>query len=350
VKGDEIMKGAKTVKVALNDFGAFLSRKEGCLVIRERSGKSRKYPLGENQIGAIEARTGNVLSVGALVSCAFWGIDLVIETTKGHPVGLFRGLDNSSHVLTRLCQYESIETAKGTEIAKKFVLGKLIGQDQLLANYGLRRHDYSEYAAVKNLEPDSLLKLRRPLNTIEGQTSSRYFQQLFCLLPEFLRPSRRVGYKAYDKFNNMLDLGYTVLSWRIHVALIKSKLEPYLGYLHSIQFGKPSLVCDFEELYRYLIDDFVIQFSQGLYERDFVLREEPFSSTRKCKRYYLKQEMNAEFTRKLNSSFARLIEIPRIKVGRKQKFETLISEEALLFAKYLRGEKTHWEPRIPELR
>jgi len=42
-------------------------------------------------------------------------------------------------------------------------------------------------------------------------------------------------------------------------------------------------------------------------------------------------------------------EIPRMKVGKKQTFETLISEEALLFAKYLRSEKKEWSPRIPSL-
>jgi len=43
-----------------------------------------------------------------------------------------------------------------------------------------------------------------------------------------------------------------------HNALSKAKLEPYLGFLHSVQFGKPSLVYDFQELYRYLINDFLI--------------------------------------------------------------------------------------------
>lgn len=32
--------------------------------------------------------------------------------------------------------------------------------------------------------------------------------------------------------------------------------------------------------------------------------------------------------------------------GEKQEFETLINEEALLFAKYLRNEKKEWRPRI----
>jgi hypothetical protein len=38
--------------------------------------------------------------------------------------------------------------------------------------------------------------------------------------------------------------------------------------------------------------------------------------------------------------------IPRIKVGERQTIETLINEEALLFAKYLRNEKREWLPRI----
>jgi hypothetical protein len=43
------------------------------------------------------------------------------------------------------------------------------------------------------------------------------------------------------------------------------------------------------------------------------------------------------------------LEIPRIRIGKKQTIETLISEEALLFAKYLRGERATWTPRIAVL-
>jgi CRISPR/Cas system-associated endonuclease Cas1 len=41
-------------------------------------------------------------------------------------------------------------------------------------------------------------------------------------------------------------------------------LDPYLGYLHSIQFAKPSLVCDIQEVFRGLIDEFLIGYSQKL--------------------------------------------------------------------------------------
>ena len=136
----------------------------------------------------------------------------------------------------------------------------------------------------------------------------------------------------------------------MHIALIGAKLEPYLGFLHSLQFGKPSLVCDFEELYRYLIDDFVIQYALSLKEKDFVLKEEAFSSNRKGKRQYLNEAKNEDFMKKLNLHFKSKVEIPRIKVGKKQEIETLIAEEALLFAKYLREEIPSWNPRIAELK
>jgi hypothetical protein len=56
-----------------------------------------------------------------------------------------------------------------------------------------------------------------------------------------------------------------------------------------------------------------------------------------------------DFSRKLNGWFEANAEIPRIRVGERQEIETLINEEAFLLAKYLRGEKTNWIPRIAEL-
>jgi hypothetical protein len=55
-------------------------------------------------------------------------------------------------------------------------------------------------------------------------------------------------------------------------GVIRAKLEPYLGFIHSVQFGKPSLVCDFIELYRYLIDGFVVEYCRGLASKDFTTK------------------------------------------------------------------------------
>jgi len=51
----------------------------------------------------------------------------------------------------------------------------------------------------------------------------------------------------------------------------------------------------------------------------------------------------------LSGLFESEVEIPRIKHGNKQTLDTLISEEALLLAKYLRNERKTWSPRIVSL-
>jgi hypothetical protein len=51
----------------------------------------------------------------------------------------------------------------------------------------------------------------------------------------------------------------------------------------------------------------------------------------------------------LNYYFQSRVKIPRIRMGDRQEIETLISEEALLFAGYLRNERQEWNPRIVPL-
>jgi hypothetical protein len=67
---------------------------------------------------------------------------------------------------------------------------------------------------------------------------------------------------------------------------------------------------------------------------------------KKGKRQYLKDELANEFTNKLNEYFLSKVSIPKINVGAQQEIKTLINEEALLFAKYLRNERRDWNPRI----
>jgi CRISPR-associated protein Cas1 len=144
----------------------------------------------------------------------------------------------------------------------------------------------------------------------------------------------------------MLFLGVCVSAWKVHHALIKAKLEPYLGFLHSEQFGKPSLVCDLMEPYRYLIDDFIIQYCMSLKKKDFALKREDYSSNRKGERQYLNKALAKDMMTRLNSFFESTVEVPRIKHGNRQTVETLINEETLMLARYLRNEESSWVPRI----
>jgi CRISPR-associated protein Cas1 len=342
---------SKIAKIFLDDAGSFLGRGKGCLIVKDRKGKVEEYPLFENEVGEVQIRIGNSVSSGALTTCAFWGIDLLILTQRGNPVAYLKSLEDDSHVKTRVCQYEAMKNGKAIEIAKKIVLSRIEGQNQILKKYGLRQHDLIRAKeAINKIESDKLTTVRKKLLSIEGRLTEHYFHQIFQLMPQaILIEKRRRSFKAYDGLNNTFNLAYTVLKWKVHRAIMRAKLEPFLGFLHSEQFGKPSLACDLMELYRYLIDDFIIQYSKSLRKKDFALNQEDFSSNRKGKREYLSKPLAKDLMIKLNAYFESKVEVPRVKHGNRQEIERLLNEEALLLAKYLRGEKADWVPRIPAL-
>lgn len=343
-----MVQGSKTQKIILDNHGSYLGMEKGTFTVKDKKGNVQRYPLFEKEIGEVILKSGNMVSTGALASLGFWDVDVLIMTQRGRPVAMLKGLDDNSHVKTRICQYEALKDARAFEIAKQFVNSKIEGQNILLKKYGLKT-DTSVKLRIDAIETEDLKTLRRKLMQIEAKFSQFYFKQILQLIPERIRPENRKTFKAYDGVNNLFNLAYELLAWKVHRALINAKLEPYLGFLHSEQFGKPSLVCDFQELYRYLIDDFVIQYCQGLVKRDFTFKTEKASRQKKGKREYLNDSETKNFTKKLQTNFEAYVEIPRIRVGNRQTFETLICEEAFLFAKFLREEGKEWIPRMASI-
>lgn len=181
---------------------------------------------------------------------------------------------------------------------------------------------------------------------VESRYSRYYFSKIFKLFNENIRPEMRLGYGAPDGLNNVFNWSYHILKSKIHYALLKAKLEPYLGFLHSMQYGRPSLVCDFEELYRYLIDELLIKRRLKLHKNDFMEKADtPIRLRAYTRRIVLREYEKNELVDDIFSFFDQIIEIPRIKIGFKSTINTVINEEALMFAKFLRGETKEWKPR-----
>jgi CRISPR-associated protein Cas1 len=343
-------KRAKIVNLVVDTFGNYLGMDNGCIVLRDKERNEQKFPLFESVIGEVVLTSGNSVSTGALSCLGFWGIDVLIATRNGRPIAMLKNLEDDAHVNTRITQYEALKNGKGTDIAKQIVIAKILGQNQLLKKYSLRQHDVMRAKEVINeIGITDLALLGKKLINIEGRFTRGYFEQIFQMFPYELRPNKRFGFQAYDGINNLFNLAYELLFWKVYRALSKSHLEPHLGFLHVLKWGRPSLVCDFEEIYRYLIDDFLIGFSKSMKPNDFAARTIMFNE-KKGKRMYLNKTKTNELLKKLHDYFRSLVNVPRIKMGKRQEIESLINEEAFLLAKYVRSEKPNWTPRIAELR
>jgi CRISP-associated protein Cas1 len=339
--------GSKVLKVELSDYGSYLGRSEGCFEVREKTGKTERYPHFKKEIGEAVLKSGSYVSVDALIDLALWNIDTYIVTRRNRVVALLKNVEDDSHVETRLSQYQAVlDEEKCIDVAKQFIIAKIKGQNDVLRKYNLETAKNTfGVSQIENVKFENLKVTRRKLMAIEAHNAKDYFSQIFKLFPESIRPENRETYKAYDGLNNVFNFAYYILECRIHKALLKAKLEPYLGFLHSVQHGKPSLVCDFQELYRYLIDDFLIERCQKLRKKDFVLVTDFMMHLKMGKKIHLKEYETDSLAEDLNAFFDRMVEVERIKVGKRQTVDTLISEEALLFAKYLRNEKKEWLPR-----
>ena len=77
-----------------------------------------------------------------------------------------------------------------------------------------------------------------------------------------------------------------------------------------------------------------------------IVKTEDLARKKKGKRVYLNDAQTRDLMKQLNKFFESYVEVPRMRVGKRQTIETLINEEAFLLSTYLRNEGRVWRPRI----
>lgn len=87
---------------------------------------------------------------------------------------------------------------------------------------------------------------------IEGSAGRSYFTALAYLIPKAWKFKGRSKRPAKDGFNAMLNYSYGILYSMVEKACILAGLDPYIGFLHTDNYNKKSLVFDLIEPFRIL--------------------------------------------------------------------------------------------------
>ncbi|QLB39766.1 MULTISPECIES: CRISPR-associated endonuclease Cas1 [Mannheimia] len=181
----------------------------------------------------------------------------------------------------RLAQYElSQNEAFCLAFAKKLVTLKLVTQKNWLWQAANTRLDKKCLLVPKAEELDQLIgKIHSQttlssLRGIEGRAASAYFTALSQYLPPSLKFDGRNRRPPRDPFNAVLSLTYTLLHSEAVLAIYGAGLDPYIGFYHSLDYGRESFACDLIEPIRPLVDNWLL----GLF-RNETLRIEYFSTT-----------------------------------------------------------------------
>jgi len=329
------------MKIILRDFGYFLGTNEEAFKLMKNGELIKEFPFHETN--EIFISTKNSVSVDALAWSSLYNVDVVISLHNGKPLAVLHSIKDMTSIETRLNQFRAYESMKGLEIAKSVLIQKVKNENNLLKHYNLKSYDKNlrkpNLQDIKNVHAEKITQnVRTKLNTLEEHFSKHFYEQLFPLFPKWIRPKRRIKRNAIESGNNLLNLSFEVLNWKVMKAILKSKLEPYLGFLHSIQYSKPSLVCDLVEPFRPYIIHFLINYSKTLTSKDFI---KTYLIKGKYPRYFLKHDTAWNLIESLNKQlFESYVPMQRNrKHGKRMIFETFIDEYVSSLASHINSDK-----------
>ncbi len=255
--------------------------KGGALVIGPKGARSTSVPLSLLDRVVIN---GNVqLSTTVVGSIVDSGASLILLTAKhGRRVAIVHGRYHSD-ASVRIAQYASYRDRSWRERwARRFVLGKIRGYVAFFRHKLPTRPDrrfvlkrsidrlVSALATIQEAQTADALTLDM-IRGIEGAAARTAFDALAALLPPEAGFRGRNRRPPKDPANACLSLAYTLIHADAVRAAYAGGLDPYVGYLHDISYGRESLACDLVEILRPEVDRFVCALfnDQTLRARDF---------------------------------------------------------------------------------
>lgn len=249
----------------VREQGAVVRKQEQrLLVTKERGDRLAEIPLHQLEQLVV---MGNVqLTTQALALLLQSEVDVVFMSTRGKVRG--RVVANESkfaELRLKQLQVMSDELAN-LALAKSIVVGKLANQ---LAYLRLALQPRSDGVAPKDRGQidkstrgiaEAMIGAQAAGNAdslrgFEGRAGAWYWPAFRTLLKDELGFTQRVYHPSPDPVNALLSFGYALLQKDVNAAVQLVGLDPYLGFFHTVQYGRPSLVLDLMEEFRPLIVD-----------------------------------------------------------------------------------------------
>jgi len=187
------------------------------------------------------------------------GIDVAFLTLNGKLRGRLVASE-SKNVILRLAQYERyLDDEFQLDQARAIVEGKINNARALILRYQYNHPDLNFSKEIELIE-QTLNKLERSqaVNSLmgsEGIATATYFRCFGQMFRKELTFQERTRRPPKDPVNAILSLGYTMITNEILGLVIAHGLDPYIGFLHGVVYGRPSLALDLVEEFRHPVVD-----------------------------------------------------------------------------------------------
>ena len=201
---------------------------------------------------------GNVdITHQAFVQLLRRGIDVVFLTYSGRYLGRIATAE-ARNVFLRKRQYQLVDDPEfGLRLCRAIVAGKLSNMATLLMRIKRSRHVGSPADNARGIldliDPARRAESVESLRGYEGRGTALFFDAFPLGFVDNMGFSKRVRRPPTDPVNSVLSLLYTFLMNRVYTAVRIAGLDPYPGFLHTIDYGRYSLVLDLMEEFRSII-------------------------------------------------------------------------------------------------
>ncbi len=325
-------------QLIVSGFGNYLGSTNTDYIIR-KDGVQKE--VSHANIRELVVPTGNTISTKALGWASIYNSKVLITSQAGRPLGVLVpiGYDNKAHI--RIEQYRTYDNEHGASLARTIIQTKLEAQASLLRKHGSKLKLDEYLHRVRRLPRfDDNDKLRRELLAIEGFTANLYKKELSRLLPKTLRYEFHESYKSLYPMNNVFNLAYETLNWQLWSSCLNAGLDPYVGFMHTIRHGRPSLICDLIEPYRAVIDDFLLSVTADLKPSDTIVRMDNGKP-----RIFLNHKASTALIAQIRSLLNWAVEKPRRRgYGYKARIKTVIDDDIFALADFVLGKRSDWKP------
>ncbi|MCS7059434.1 MAG: CRISPR-associated endonuclease Cas1 [Meiothermus sp.] len=311
---------------------AYLSKDGGTLKVARRAGREVLLQKPLISVEEIVVLGNAVVTPALLKHCALEGIGLhYISSTGTYYAGLTR--TPAKNALARVAQFRAyLHPAHKLSLAKRFVLGKL--KNSLVF---LRRNGAEGWEALREAIDDAeKAPDEDTLRGVEGMAADVYFRAFSSLLPEGFQFAERNRRPPRDPGNSLLSLTYTLLVKECESALQIAGLDPYVGYLHEIRYGRASLALDLMEEFRSILADSValsLCNNRRLNLNDFD-DSEGYPK--------LQKEAWPKFLRAWEERLTERVRHPLL--GKSLSYRQILLAQARILVKHLLGELPQYEP------
>lgn len=259
------------MQLVINTFGAYLRKQGDCFLVKN---EDKQFEVSVRKVDSIMITTGAFLSTDAIKAAMDHNIDILFLDEHGDPYGRVWHSKLGSTTLIRRRQLEYADDARGLALAQEWIAAKFDRQIEFLKKLAHARPekeaDVLVYAARLAEGREKLAALtgtleeqRGTIMGLEGAAGRTYFEALSFILPERYRFEGRSRQPAKDEFNCLLNYGYGVLYSMVEKACLIAGLDPYVGFVHTDNYNKKSLVFDLMEMFRYLTDQTVVYLFTG---------------------------------------------------------------------------------------